>query len=74
VLTTLDAIPENSPQEKLGEMIDIAFPDEQIRNEFRTAFGFSTKAQPFENIVMLFGSYLIRRCFNTLYRDCKGST
>jgi hypothetical protein len=44
----LDAIPENIPQGKFGEMIDIASPDEQIRNEFRTAFGISTKVQLFE--------------------------
>jgi hypothetical protein len=44
----LDAIPENIPQEKFGEMIDIAFLDEQILNEFRTAFAFSIKAQSFE--------------------------
>jgi hypothetical protein len=44
----LDATPENIPQGKFGEMINIASPDEQIRNELFTAFGISTETRSFE--------------------------
>jgi carboxylesterase type B len=43
----LDVIPENIPQEKFATLIDDAFPDAQIRDQFRSVFGFSVEPQSF---------------------------
>jgi hypothetical protein len=60
----LNAIPENIPQGKFGEMIDSDFPDEQIRDEIRTAFGLSTEGQSFEKyrdaVRLLLGSTMFQ--------------
>ncbi|KAJ5776380.1 uncharacterized protein N7511_001391 [Penicillium nucicola] len=60
----LDAIPENISQEKFAEMIDGAFSDDLIRDDFRKAFGFRTQTQPFEEyrnaVRLLLGSTMFQ--------------